>query len=149
MRISGAVLLLAALGVRPADGSPAVRIGEVRRVESQTGTALRRGPAPLSPVVATLAPGRRVEVLDVHAGFACVEVAEGAGWVRAADLVDRTAFDATAVELLRIVGRSAEEDVRAKDAALDAAYDAVDRIERTKPTDAEVEAFVREGRLGR
>jgi hypothetical protein len=168
--LAGLVLAIAAFGVGWAEVTP----GEMRSVQSKAGAALRRDPSGLGAVVATMPYGARAEILQVQGAWARVRTTSGEGWMRAADLVEPAtltgggafgprpggagaapATGAAGVSATEVsaAGRQFDEAVeggyRAANPNLQAAFAQLDGIERTKPTPAEIEAFIRAGRLGR
>jgi hypothetical protein len=164
--VAGLALALAAVGMGWADVAP----GDLRSIQSKAGTALRRDPAPLSPVVATLPYGARAQVEEVRGGYARVVTTAGNGWVRAADLVEPAALTGggalgprpggagartagvTSAEVSaagRQFDEATEGTYRRENPNLEAHFGAVNAIEQRKPTAAEVETFIRQGRLGR
>ena len=171
--LAGLALAVAVIGVGWADVAP----GDLRSVQAKAGSALRRDPAGLAPIVATLPYGARAQVNQVQGAWARVTTTQGEGWMRAADLVEPTVltgggafgprpggagaggaggaggaagFTATEVSAAgRQFDEATEGGYRAANPNLQAAFAQVDVVERKKPTPAEVEAFVRAGRLGR
>ena len=65
-----------------------IRPAQFRLVQAKDGSALRREPKPLAPIVARIPFGTRVLVRDVIAAWVLVEDAqERVGWLRSRDLI--------------------------------------------------------------
>lgn len=157
MRWLGWCLALAVAGAAAAE----LKVGSERAAQARGGVALREAPKPLARILRTLPFGERVVVQEVSGFYARVRCKEGAlGWVRAADIVEPAALrgsgsgaQAGATPDVSAAGRqfdeSTEKKYRASEAQLEAAYKQVDALEGRTPKGAEIEAFIREGRLGR
>lgn len=159
-------VLILALAIGPVAAADVTQ-GEVRSVQARDGVVLREAAKALAKSVATLPYGTRVRVTDVASFYAKVRTDEGVeGWLRASDVVAPSALtgggSAGPVEGARVAssdlsaaGRQFDEGTegkyRASAAQLDAAYRLVDALEQKgpRPDSAEVEEFVRTGRLGR
>lgn len=168
-------LLPAALLARPAAAAEPLGPGVTRRAQNRDGVPLRERAVPLGKILARVSYGKPVKVLEVHDLWArcetvpdTPEVAPIAGWCRTHEIAEprSLALAAAAVPTfatndLSAAGRQltakeagkqfdvkTEATYRTMDAALNAAYPLVDRVEAEKPTEAEVVAFIREGRLG-
>jgi hypothetical protein len=174
MRRSWLAGLLVGVAVLTGVGFADVQVGDLRAVQGRAGTALRREPTAFAPVVATLPYGTYVAVQEVRGPYARVTTQAGEGWVRVGEIVEPVALTGggalgpagsptralagagtgtvTSAEV-SAAGRQFDEEIergyRAENANLGAAYAALDQIERTKPSAEEVEAFIRDGRLGR
>jgi SH3-like domain-containing protein len=161
MRRSALAMLLF-LGLAVPAARAGIEAGEERQVQSRSGSALREEPRPLAKRAALLAYGTPVKVLEVRDLWARVDAAEGrAGWIRASELVAPGALTGSHVAVagsqfshseLSAAGRQfdqkTEATFRTMDARVAPAYAKVDEIERSAPTDEEVEAWVRDGFLG-
>jgi hypothetical protein len=163
VRILGIVLALVAGGIVYAD----VQVGETRAVQARSGVPLREEPKTLANVLATVPYGTQVRVLEVRSFFARVSVSTtgATGWVRSGDLVEppvltgRVASRTTAsagyasTSDVSAAGRQFDDSIegtyKASRAELAQAYALVDALEKKAPATAEVEAFIRDGRLGR
>ena len=161
VHVIGFVLALAAGGVVWAD----LQVGDVRSTQSRNGVALREAPKGLAKATRLLPYGTRVSVLAVEGTYARVRTIEGVeGWVRSSDLVEPSALTgggangprgATTFSSSEVsaAGRQFDEETegsyRRTSANLDAAYRLVDALEGKTPPFEEIEAFVRDGRLGR
>ena len=162
VRVLALALALCAGGLATAD----VQVGEIRAAQAREGVTLRETPRALATVLATLPYGTRVSVLEVQGRVARVTVAgTGAtGWVRSSDIVEppvltgrtvaatggaggTTASDVSAAG--RQFDDATEADYKASHAELQAAYPLLDALEKKTPSEAEITAFVRDGRLGR
>jgi hypothetical protein len=152
MRARGALAgIVVAFALTAVGGAEDARVDDLLAVRARGGTQLRREPAPLAPAVRTLAYGERVWVREVRGAFLRVRTLKDEGWVRTFDVAEpRTLFPSGGADGVAPSRRDATERAyRAENPHLGAAYSDVDAIERTKPTDEEVRAFIREGRLGR
>ena len=148
-----------------------ITVGTVREAQNREGVQLREQPIPLGRRLARVPYGTKLKVLEVRdlwVRVTTLDTPASAGWARGNELVapgvlaggaaaapslsssdvsaaSRQFNDPTAGKQF---DRKTEFTFRTMDARLNDAYAAVDRIEREKPSDEEVEAFVREGRLG-
>jgi hypothetical protein len=158
-----------ALLLVPAPARADVKEGDLRSTQARGGTALREKPAAMSKLVRFLPYGSRVRVAEVQGLWAGV-VVEGAterGWVRTNDLVEPGALTGTSSTASGPVASSAditaagrqldgkqfdtvtERTWRRMSEDLEPYYARVDEIEKTKPSDEEVTAFIRAGLLGK
>ena len=162
-RAWGLLLALAVGGLAFADVQP----GQVRSAQSKSGVPMREAAKPLAKVVQTLAYGTRVTVVAVSGYYAQVRTDDNVtGWVRSADLVEPGALTGPGAYGSSGAGRVASADVsaagrqfdegtegkyKASSAELSAAYALLYALEGKgpKPGSPEVEAFVRDGKLGR
>ena len=162
-RAWGLAVALAVGGIVFADVQP----GQVRSAQVKAGMTIREAPKPLGKVVQTLAYGTRVTVVAISGYYAQVRTDDGVtGWVRSADLVEPGALTGAGAYGASGAGRVASADVsaagrqfdegtegryKASSAELSAAYAALDALESKgpKPGSPEVEAFIRDGKLGR
>lgn len=161
--VLGLAVLAFALAAGPA--FPDVKEGDARSTQSKEGTPLREKPAALAKRVATLAYGTRVKVTEVSGFWAAVAVEGGTqkGWVRSVELVEPGSLtgpgaygarsaDAVAGTDVTAAGRQFDQKTertwRAMKEDLEPFYGKVDEIERTKPSEDEVTAFIRKGLLG-
>lgn len=123
-------------------------------------TAVRRDPKFTAPVVATIKAGDALEKLGEQSGWVNVKTKAGVvGWLH------KTAVEAKKLDLLAMdktmktqasaseaslaakgFNKRVEDQYRAANKAAD--FAAVDAMEKVKPTAAEVEAFLKQGRLG-
>ena len=123
-------------------------------------TSVRRDPKFTSPAVAAIKAGDTVEKLEARDGWVKVKTKAGVvGWLHS------TAVEAKKLDLLAMdknmktqtssgevalaakgFNQQVEDKYRAGNAA--ANFAAVDAMEKVKPTAAEVEAFMKEGKLG-
>jgi hypothetical protein len=150
-----------------------VKEGDLRSTQARAGTPLREKPAALSKLLTMVGYGTRVKVVEVQGLWAGVVVQEGGakGWIRTNDLVEPTALTGTTAPAtgpggvaasadITAAGRQLEADGRQFDAKtertwramqefLEPHYAKVDAIEKEKPTEAEVLAFIRAGLLGK
>jgi hypothetical protein len=160
-----AVLVLVALVVAAGPATAEVKVGDVLAAQSRGGTVLREAPAGLAKVVATVPFGTRVLVQEVLGYHARVSTQDGTtGWVRSADLVAPTALTGagaraasgtaafTAAEVSaagRQFDQKTERTYREMASDMTPHYATVDALETSSPPDVELDAFVREGVLGR
>jgi beta-barrel assembly-enhancing protease len=164
--LAALVFCLAASGPVRAD----VKEGDVRSTQARGGTALREKPAAMSKVVQTLPYGTRVKVVEVQGLWAGVVVQDGTakGWVRTNDVVEPTALTGTSSAAIGPGGVAASADITAAGRQFDGKqfdsvtertwrrmsehlepyYKQVDEIEKAKPTEEEVTAFIKGGLLG-
>lgn len=123
-------------------------------------TAVRRDPKFTSPVVATIKAGDALEKLEARDGWVKVKTKAGAiGWLhstavearklnlQAMDKSMKTQASSSEVALAaKGFNKQVEDKYRAGNPAAD--FASVDAMEKTKPSAAAVEAFMKEGRLG-
>jgi len=123
-------------------------------------TNVRRDPKFTSPAVAAIKAGDTVEKLEARDGWVKVKTKAGVvGWLHStaveAKKLDLLAMDknmktqASSSEIALAAkgfNKQVEDKYRAGNAA--ANFAAVDAMEKVKPTAAEVEAFMKEGKLG-
>ncbi len=149
----------------PRDAAADLEPGAVRAVQARAGLALREAPKGRAKVLRMLPYGSRVTVAEIAGLYAKVEGPEGAtGWARSADLVDpavlsgagsrgpvgATEFSSSEISAAgRQFDLKTERTYRKMDEKLDAFFPLVDQVERSTPTDEDLDAFIGEGRLGR
>jgi hypothetical protein len=123
-------------------------------------TSLRRDPKFTAPIVAAIKAGDALEKLEARDGWVKVKTKAGVvGWLHstaveskkldllAMDKTMKTQASAGEVALAaKGFNKQVEDKYRAGNAAAD--FAAVDAMEKIKPTAAEVEAFMKAGRLG-
>ncbi len=123
-------------------------------------TSVRRDPKFTSPAVAAIKAGDTVEKLEARDGWVKVKTKAGVvGWLHSTAVevkkLDLLAMDknmktqASSSEVALAAkgfNQQVEDKYRAGNAA--ANFAAVDAMEKVKPTAAEVEAFMKEGKLG-
>ncbi len=123
-------------------------------------TAVRSDPKFTASVVAKIKTGDTLEQLGVQSGWIKVKTKAGVvGWVHStavqAKKINLSAMDgslqtqASAGEVALAAkgfNKQVEDTYRAGNPAAD--YAAVDAMEKTRPTDAEIEAFMKLGHLG-
>ena len=123
-------------------------------------TSIRRDPKFTSPIVAAIKAGDTLEKLEARDGWVKVKTKAGVvGWLHAT-AVETKKFDLLAMDktmktqasssevalAAKGFNKQVEDKYRAGNAA--ANFTAVDAMENVKPTAAEVEAFMKAGRLG-
>src|SRR5262245_47860473 len=161
LRLLALLLVLTAAGGVAAD----VRVGDVREAQARDGVSLREGPGALTKLVKLLPYRTRVTVQEVKGTYARVLVVDGAtGWVRSNDLVQpgtltgpggrgggTVAGSADISAAGRQFDEATEQRYRGERLDLEAAYRALDAIEKATPApgDPAIQAFIAEGRLGR
>jgi len=123
-------------------------------------TNLRRDPKFTSPAVAAIKAGDTLEKLDARDGWVKVQTKAGVvGWLHstavetrklnllAMDKTMKTQASSGEIALAaKGFNKQVEDKYRAGNAAAD--FVAVDAMEKIKPTAAEVEAFLKQGKLG-
>jgi Zn-dependent protease with chaperone function len=136
-------------------------VGSTRAVQPREGCVLREEPNPLGKKVRTLPYGTEVKVVETKDLWAKVEAAGGGpGWARVSEIVEPSALTGAAAYRgslssadVTAAGRQFSEKIEKTyrtmiPAEMNQVYALVDQVERTKPTDAEVDAFIAEGGLG-
>lgn len=137
----------------------ALLLAETLSVKVKT-TAVRRDPRFTAPILASLKAGDPVEKLEAREGWVKVRTKAGAvGWVHstavearkaglaAMDRTMKTQASSSEVALAaKGFNKQVEDKFRAGNPAAD--FAAVDALEKVKPTAAEIEAFMKEGKLG-
>jgi hypothetical protein len=135
-------------------------VGATRTAQPREGLVLREEPRGLSKKLRVVAYGTQVKVVEVKDLWAKVDAPGGGpGWARASELVEPSALTGAAAYRgtlssadVTAAGRQfdarTERTYRTMDPKVDPAYPIVDQIEKQKPTEAEVEAFIAEGKLG-
>lgn len=135
-------------------------VGSTRAAQPREGLVLREEPKPLGKKVRTVPYGTPVKVLETKDLWARVDAPGGApGWARASEIVEPssltgaaayrgslTSADVTAAG--RQFSEKIEKTYRTMAPQLNAIYPLVDQIERDKPSEADVEAFIAAGGLG-
>lgn len=123
-------------------------------------TSLRRDPKFTAPIVAAIKAGDALEKIEARDGWIKVKTKTGViGWLhstavetkklnlQAMDKTMKTQASAGEVALAaKGFNKQVEDKYRAGNAAAD--YATVDAMEKVKPTAAEVEAFMKQGKLG-
>jgi uncharacterized protein YraI len=123
-------------------------------------TAVRRDPKFTAPIVASIKAGDALEKLEAQSGWVKVKTKTGiVGWLhstavearklnlQASDKSMKTQASASEASLAaKGFNKQIEDKYRAGNPAAD--YAAVDAMEKVRPTDAEVEAFLKAGKLG-
>lgn len=123
-------------------------------------TSIRRDPKFTSPAVAAIKAGDTMEKLEARDGWVKVKTKAGVvGWLHstavqtkkldllAMDKTMKTQASAGEVALAaKGFNKQVEDKYRAGNAAAD--FAAVDAMEKIKPTAAEVDAFLKQGKLG-
>ncbi len=123
-------------------------------------TGIRRDPKFTAPIIASIKAGDALEKLGAQSGWFKVKTKGGVvGWIHStaveAKKLDLLAMDKTmktqasaseASLAAKGFNKRVEDKYRAGNAAAD--FAAVDAMEKVKPTAAEVEAFLRQGKLG-
>jgi hypothetical protein len=135
-------------------------VGATRSAQPREGLTLREEPKALGKKLRTLPYGTPVKVLETKELWARVEAAGGGpGWARSSEIVEPTSLTGAAAYRgtlssadVTAAGRQFSEKIektyRTMAPQLNTVYPLVDQIEREQPTDAEVEAFIAEGKLG-
>jgi len=123
-------------------------------------TNIRRDPKFTAPIIAAIKAGDALEKLEARDGWVKVKTKAGVvGWIHST-AVETKKFDLLAMDktmktqasssevalAAKGFNKQVEEKYRTGNAAAD--FATVDALEKVKPTAAEVEAFMREGRLG-
>lgn len=123
-------------------------------------TGIRRDPKFTSPILASIKAGDALEKIESRSGWVKVKTKGGViGWIHStaveARKLDLLAMDKTmktqasaseASLAAKGFNKQVEDKYRAGNAAADFAD--VDAMEKVKPTAAEVEAFLKQGKLG-
>ncbi len=121
-------------------------------------TQLRKSPKFYAASVATLQFGESLHKVEAQGDWIQAETTAGVrGWIHSSAVIkpefsltaSRTAQEVTSADEVALAGKGFNEQVEQeyrKDAQLD--YTWVDRMAQMKVTEAELERFVREGRLG-
>jgi uncharacterized protein YgiM (DUF1202 family) len=123
-------------------------------------TGVRRDPKFTSPILVSIKAGEALEKIEVQSGWVKVKTKAGVvGWIHStaveAKKLDLMAMDKTmktqasaseASLAAKGFNKQIEDKYRAGNPAADFAD--VDAMEKVKPTAAEVEAFLRQGKLG-
>ena len=154
----GGALVLVVSGLALAE----VNVGDVRSAQPRDGVVVRKVGRAMADVVARLAYGTRVTVVEVSGTWAHVRTDDATeGWIKVSDIVEPAVLtgggaagpssqaDVTAAG--RQFDESTQSDFQASSAEMAGAYAKVDALEKAtlKPGDAAVVQFVTEGRLGR
>jgi beta-barrel assembly-enhancing protease len=173
MRRTSACLLTAGLLLFAGGSAPAAEmaIGSIQTASNREGAWMRDDPRPLAKKLVRVPFEAKVKVVALREMWARVTTeAEPVttGWIRVTDLVEPASLAGGAASSVSLgssevsaagrqfrdasagkqFDRKSEGTYRTMDEAMNAAYATVDKLEREAPTDAEIEAFIREGLLG-
>jgi SH3-like domain-containing protein len=109
-------------------------------------TGVRRDPKFTAPILVSIKAGEALEKIEVQSGWVKVKTKAGVvGWIHST-AVEAKKLDLMAMDKTMKTQASASEASLAANPAADFAD--VDAMEKVKPTAAEVEAFLRQGKLG-
>ena len=133
----------------------ATAVAEMMSVQVREGP-LRKSPSFMGQVVATLAYGERVNVLEKRPGWIKVSAGAGSGWMHESALTPKRIVmgaggtnvqTGASSEELALAGKGFNSDIEAefKSQNQDLNYAAVDRMEKRNVPTAEIAMFLKEG----